>query len=83
MIGEDRIQLPPFEALHDAEGYYAMRGHKTFHWIRHASRRDRSFGRERWGDEGCAREDLAAGLGSAFLAADLSLALEPREDHAS
>ena len=31
IIGEDRIQLPPFEAFHDAEGCYATRGYKTFH----------------------------------------------------
>ena len=83
MIREDRIQLPPFEAFHDAEGYYATRGHETVNWTRHASRLDRSFGRERWGDEGYAREELVAEMGSAFLAADLGLALEPREDHAS
>ena len=40
-------------------------------------------GRERWGDEGYAREELVAELGSAFPYADLELALEPREDHAA
>lgn len=82
-IGEDRIQLPPFEAFRDAHGYYATRGHETVHWTRHPTRLDRSFGRERWGDEGYAREELVAELGAAFLAADLGLALEPREDHAA
>lgn len=79
VIGEDRIQLPPSEAFHDAHGYYVTRGHETVHWTRHPSRLDRSFGRERWGDEGYAREEL----GAAFLAADLGLALEPRADHAA
>ena len=82
-ISEDRIQLPPFEAFHDAHGYYATRGHETVHWTRHPSRLDRSFGRERWGDEGYAREELVAELGAAFLAADLGLAHEPRADHAA
>lgn len=82
-VGEDRIQLPPFQAFHDAHGYYTTRGHETVHWTRHPSRLDRSFGRERWGDEGYAREELVAELGAAFLAADLGLALEPREDHAA
>lgn len=82
-IGEDRIQLPPFETFRDAHGYYATRGHETIHWTRHPSRLDRSFGRERWGDEGYAREELVAELGAAFIAADLGLALEPRADHAS
>lgn len=79
----DRIQLPPFAAFHDAHGYYAMRGHETVHWTRHKSRLDRSFGREKWGDEGYAREELVAELGAAFLAADLGLCIEPRPDHAS
>ena len=79
----DRIQLPPFAAFHDAHGYYTTRGHETVHWTRHESRLDRSFGREKWGDEGYAREELVAELGAAFLAADLGLCIEPRTDHAS
>jgi antirestriction protein ArdC len=35
------------------------------------------------GSEGYAVEELVAELGAAFLCADLELALEPREDHAS
>ncbi len=81
--GPDRIQLPPFPAFHDAESYYATRGHETVHWTSHNTRLDRSFGREKWGDEGYAREELVAELGAAFLAADLGLAIEPRPDHAS
>ncbi len=83
MPSADRIQLPPFTAFHDAHGYYTTRGHETCHWTRHKSRLDRSFGREKWGDEGYAREELVAELGAAFLAADLGLAVEPRPDHAS
>ncbi len=79
----DRIQLPPFAAFHDAHGYYTTRGHETVHWTRHETRLDRSFGREKWGDEGYAREELVAELGAAFLAADLRLCIEPRPDHAS
>lgn len=83
MPSADRIQLPPFAAFHDAHGYYTTRGHETVHWTSHKSRLDRSFGRERWGDAGYAREELVAELGAAFLAADLGLSLEPRSDHAS
>lgn len=60
MPSADRIQLPPFAAFHDAHGYYTTRGHETVHWTRHESRLDRSFGREKWGDEGYAREELVA-----------------------
>ena len=70
-------------AFRDAESFYATLGHETVHWTRHPSRLDRSFGRQRKGDEGYAREELVVELGAAFLAADLGLALEPRDDHAS
>ncbi|MBI1308956.1 MAG: DUF1738 domain-containing protein [Proteobacteria bacterium] len=82
-IGEDLIQMPPFEAFRDAESYYAVLAHECTHWTRHASRLDRSFGRKRWGDEGYAMEELVAELGSAFLCADLDLVPEVRDDHAS
>jgi hypothetical protein len=42
----------------------------------------RDFGRQHWGDEGYAREELVAELGSAFLCADLELTPEVRDDHA-
>ena len=79
----DRIQLPPFAVFHDAHGYYTTRGHETVHWTRHASRLDRSFGREKWGDEGYAMEELVAELGAAFVCADLALTPQPRAEHAS
>ena len=80
---EDRIQMPLFEAFRDTESYYATLAHEMAHWTRHPSRLDRDFGRKRWGDEGYSREELVAELGAAFLAADLGLYLEPREDHAA
>jgi antirestriction protein ArdC len=82
-MAEDRIQMPPFEGFRDPESYYATLAHETTHWTRAPSRLDRDFGRKRWGDEGYSREELVAELGSAFLAADLGLYLEPREDHAA
>ena len=39
------------------------------------------MGRVKWGDEGYAREELVAELGSAFLCADLEITPEVREDH--
>ena len=44
------------------------------------ARLDRDFGRKSWGDEGYAMEELVAELGSAFLATDLELTPEARED---
>ncbi len=79
----DYVQMPPFETFCDAESYYATLAHELTHWTRHPSRLDRDFGRKRWGDEGYAREELVAELGSAFLSADLGLTPETREDHAA
>lgn len=79
----DTIVLPAFEAFRDAESYYATLAHETTHWTAHESRLARDFGGSRFGSEGYAIEELVAELGAAFLCADLDLALEPREDHAS
>ena len=82
-ISADYVQMPPFETFRDPESYYATLAHEVTHWTRRASRLDREFGRKRWGDEGYAAEELVAELGSAFLAADLGLTPEPRDDHAA
>jgi len=82
-VSTDHIQMPPFEAFESRERYYATLGHETTHWTRAPSRLDRDFGRKRWGDEGYAMEELVAELGSAFLAADLYITPEVREDHAA
>lgn len=79
----DRIHMPAFEAFRDGESYYATLAHEMTHWTRHDSRLKRDFGRERFGDEGYAMEELVAELGAAFLCADLGLTLAVREDHAS
>lgn len=79
----DRIQMPKFETFFSAEGYYATLAHECCHWTRHASRLDRSFDRQRFGDAGYAKEELVAELGAAFLCADLGLKLEDRQDHAA
>lgn len=79
----DHVQMPPFACFEDPEAYYATLAHELIHWTRHPTRLDRDFGRQRWGDEGYAREELVAELGAAFLCANLGLALTPRPDHAS
>ncbi|MBY0374609.1 MAG: hypothetical protein K2Q23_11485, partial [Bryobacteraceae bacterium] len=81
-IGQDFVQMPPFEAFRDPASYYATLAHEATHWTRHESRLNRDFGRKRWGDEGYAIEELVAELGAAFLSSDLGLAPEPRGGHA-
>jgi antirestriction protein ArdC len=82
-VDADYIAMPPLEAFTDAESYYATLGHESCHWTRHGSRLDRDLGRKSHGDEGYAREELVAELGSAFLCADLELTPLVRDDHAS
>ena len=82
-IAADAIQMPPFESFQDADSYYATLAHECTHWTGSKTRLDRDFGGHRFGSEGYAVEELVAELGAAFLCADLELALEPHEDHAS
>lgn len=79
----DNIHMPCIDFFRDSESYYATLAHETTHWTRHEKRLNREFGRKRFGDEGCAMEELVAELGSAFLSADLELTPEVREDHAA
>jgi len=81
--GSDYVQMPPFETFKDAESYAATLAHELTHWTKHDKRLARDFGRVRHGDEGYAKEELVAELGSAFLAADLEITPEVREDHAA
>jgi antirestriction protein ArdC len=78
----DTVQMPPFDAFRDAVAYYTTLGHELVHATKHESRLARDFGRRSWGDAGYAIEELVAEIGSAYIAADLELAIEPREDHA-
>lgn len=79
----DYVQMPPFEEFFTAEGHAAVLAHELVHWTKHDTRLARDLGRKAWGDEGYAREELVAEIGSAYLCADLGISIEPREDHAS
>ena len=78
----DHIQMPPFEAFQDAVSYYATLGHEATHWTGTKTRLDRDMS-GRFGSDGYAAEELVAELGAAFLCGSLSLANEPRPDHAA
>lgn len=81
--GRDYIQMPELEAFIDRESYYATLTHEITHWTKHKDRLNRDFGRVVWGDEGYAKEELVAEIGSAFLCADLGITPEIRDDHAA
>lgn len=82
-LNSDHIEMPPFECFNNAASYYATLAHETTHWTRHPSRLDRDFNRKKWGDEGYAKEELVAELGSCFLGAELGFAPASLEDHAA
>jgi antirestriction protein ArdC len=79
----DYVQMPPFETFRDAESHAATLAHELVHSTKHEKRLNRDMGRVRWGDEGYAKEELVAELGSAFLCADLAITPQVREDHAA
>ena len=76
-------RYPSEAAFKDKESYYSTALHELTHWTRHETRLARDFGRQRFGDEGYAREELVAELGSAFLCADLGITPDIREDQAA
>lgn len=63
----DLIQMPQIDAFEDALSFYSTLGHEAVHATKAPHRLARDFGRKSWGDEGYAREELVAELGSAFL----------------
>ena len=75
--------MPPFETFRNAESHAATLAHELTHWTKHPARLARDSGRVVWGDEGYAKEELVAELGSAFLAADLEITPEVQPDHAA
>ena len=81
--GPDYVQMPPFETFRDAERHAGTLAHELTHWTKHPARLGRDFGRVTWGDEGYAKEELVAELGSAFLSADLEITPEVQPDHAA
>lgn len=78
----DYVQMRCLAAFDDAEAYYATLCHEAVHWTGHPTRLDRTFGSQRWGDDGYAVEELVAELGAAFLCATMGLSLTPRTEHA-
>lgn len=78
----DVIRIPPFEAFRDPVAYYATLAHECTHWTGHECRLNRDL-KGRFGDESYAAEELIAELGAAFIAADLQLTTEPRDDMAA
>jgi antirestriction protein ArdC len=86
-VSGDYIAVPPpehfvaTETSSATEGFYSVHLHELTHWSGAGHRLARAL-TSRFGDESYAMEELIAELGAAFLCADLSIANEPRLDHA-
>lgn len=78
MPSQDRIQLPPRGAFESAQDYYATALHELVHWTKHPERLDRDMGKQKFGDEGYAREELVAEMGAAMLCARAGFGAELR-----
>jgi antirestriction protein ArdC len=84
--GLDQIQMPARSLFKDTktasatEHFYSTLMHELVHWTGHAKRCNRDL-TGRFGNAAYAFEELVAEIGSAFLAADLGLAPEPRADN--
>lgn len=82
MPSQDRIQMPERGQFADASNYYGTIFHELIHWTKEKGRKDRSFGAERFGDNGYAMEELVAEIGASFLCAEFAIHAGFRDDHA-
>jgi len=71
----DYVGMPTVEAFSSPDAYDATLAHELVHWTGHKSRCDRAFGK-RFGDDAYAFEELVAEIGSAFVCAQMGIALE-------
>lgn len=79
----DEIHLPEFASFLSVEEYYSVTFHELTHWTGAEKRLDRLSKSAHFGNPEYAFDELVAELGAAYLCADLAVANEPREDHAS
>jgi antirestriction protein ArdC len=77
--GPDFVQVPPQPAFFEQVNYYRTCLHELTHATGHANRLGRDL-LNAFGSKDCAREELVAEMGSAFLCA--ALGIEPTVRHA-
>ncbi|WP_019647097.1 zincin-like metallopeptidase domain-containing protein [Novispirillum itersonii] len=80
-LSTDRIHLPPREAFHGTEEYYATALHELAHATGHPSRLDRDMGGG-FGSENYAKEELRAEMAAYMVNTTLGLGHHP-ERHAA
>ena len=80
---QDYVQMPSFREFPQCRGVLRDAGTRGDALDQTPIPPAREFGRQRFGDEGYAMEELVAEMGAAFLCADLGLTPDIRDDHAA
>jgi antirestriction protein ArdC len=78
----DRWRFTGTATMNPTEAFYTTKLHELTHWSGHKSRLARDFS-GRFGSNAYAFEELIAGLGEAYLCADLGVTTAMRPDHAA
>lgn len=76
---KDRIVLPSKNQFDDERRYYATALHELGHWTGHESRIDRGVGKNPYGSEGYAREELRAEIASYMVGKHIGVGHDPEQ----
>jgi antirestriction protein ArdC len=80
--GTDHIQLPPKECFTDEPRYYSTALHELAHWTGAKHRLNRLTDHQPFGSPEYAKEEIRADLSSLFLAAELGIPFDPKDQAA-
>jgi putative DNA primase/helicase len=75
----DYIQMPPRDCFVDEAHYYATALHELAHWTGARNRLDRTAEKGAFGSPEYAKEEIRADIASLFLAAELGIPYDPKE----
>jgi len=77
--GTDHIQMPPKECFTDEPRYYSTALHELAHWTGAKHRLNRLTDNQPFGSPAYAAEEIRADLSSLFLAAELGIPYDPKD----
>jgi antirestriction protein ArdC len=77
----DHIQMPPKDCFVDEPHYYSTALHELTHWTGASHRLNRDI-RHPFGSPGYAQEEIRADLASLFMAAELGIPYDPKDQAA-
>ncbi len=78
----DHIQMPPKECFTDEPHYYSTALHELAHWTGAKHRLNRLTDDQPFGSPAYAKEEIRADLSSLFLAAELGIPYDPKDQAA-